>query len=206
MRNININCDFNSLPVNPSVALKNNTIFRGEKLNTEEGFNTDIDFRFEIAGVKLGLSLESAYKMSDDYVTLYAAYSFSAGCFDNTIAYSKRKLTNTGTESEEVTIVSDYLRNQEGPTYNNILSYDLNTNDYIDIVSMSLENFIGVDGKVSYAFNKMKDGSGNEKSNYLQFDVNYPMANYEVCASYVKQLEGAKEDYLTYGFVYSRNE
>ena len=193
--------EFNSVPINSLVALKNNTVFRGEKLNTEEGFNTDIDFRLEIAGVKLGLSIESAYKMTDDYVTLYAGYCFSAGVFDNTIAYTKRSLTNTGTDSEEITVITDYLKNKEGPTYTNSLSYDLDTNDYIDTVSVSLNGFMGVDGTVSYAFNKMKDGSGNEKPDYLQFDLSYNISNYDVCASYVKQLEGDKEDYLTYGIL-----
>jgi len=205
MRNININCDLNFLPLHPSIALKNNTIFRGEKLNNDEGFNTDIDFRFEIAGLKLGLSLESANKICDDYVTLYAAYSFSSSCFDNTILYTKRSLTNTGTETEEITLVTDYLRNQNGPTYTNSLTIDLDTNDYIDIVSISLENFIGIDGKASYAYNNMKDSLGNKKSNYLQIDLNCPFANYEICASYVKQLEGSEENYLTYGVVHSQN-
>jgi hypothetical protein len=140
MRNINLRYDFNSLPINPSVILKNNTVFRGKKINTNEGINTDIDLRFEIAGIKLGMSVESIYQSNDDFVTLYLAYSFSSEFYDNTLAYTKKSTTTTNSETEEVSIVTEYLRNCQGPTYINSFSYDLNTNDYIDIFSISLDN------------------------------------------------------------------
>ena len=203
MRNINLRCDFNSLPINPSVTLKNNTVFRGKKINTNEGINTDIDLRFEIAGIKLGMSVESIYQSNDDFVTLYLAYSFSSEFYDNTLAYTKKSTTTTNSETEEVSIVTEYLRNCQGPTYINSFSYDLNTNDYIDIFSISLDKLIGIDATVSFAYNNLKV-AGSKEPNYLQFDLNYPVDNYEVCTSYVKQLEGAEEEYLTYGTAYSR--
>lgn len=199
MRDISIKDKLDTIKINPSVSLKNNFIYRGQKINTDEGFNTDIDLRFKIGDINFGLSLESPNKVIDDYITFYATYSFSSfNNFDNTIVYSKRKLTNAGTETDEISLLTTYLREQNGPTYYNKLSYNIDTNDYIDIISVELSNLMGVGGRISYAFNKMKTGAV-EDPDYLQFDINYNISNYILDASYVKQLEGSEEDYLTYG-------
>ena len=107
MRDISIKDKLDTIKINPSVSLKNNFIYRGQKINTDEGFNTDIDLRFKIGDINFGLSLESPNKVIDDYITFYATYSFSSfNNFDNTIVYSKRKLSNAGTETDELSLLT----------------------------------------------------------------------------------------------------
>ena len=159
MRNINIEDSLRDLPfVHTNVPISNNSLFRGQKLNTSEGINSEIDFRFEIAGLKFGVQLDSIYQNTDDAVTTYASYNFDLLNLKNSIMYSRRYMTNSKTDTEEISLITEYLRDIEGPTYQNYLSYDLNSEEIIDIVSVSLD-LVGFKGKVSYGYNNLKDSS-----------------------------------------------
>lgn len=202
MRNINIEDSLRDLPfVHTNVAISNNSLFRGQKLNTSEGVNSEIDFRFEIAGLKFGVQLDSIYQNTDDAVTAYASYNFDLLNLKNSIMYSRRYMTNSKTDTEEISLITDYLRDNEGPTYQNYLSYDVNSREIIDIVSVSLDLF-GFKGKVSYGYNNLKDSSGNKNPDFFQADVSYLLKNYTIDGSIVKQLEGNNDEFTSIGITY----
>lgn len=205
MRNINTNNGFSGLPLNPYVEIKNSNMYRGKRVSSNnDEFNINVDFRFEIASIKLGVKVESISKSSDDVVTFYGAYQFDCGSWDNTLMGSKRILNCSDVEDTEVSLISDYLRHCEGPSYKNTFNYNLDTNKIHNLFSVSLDHFLGFNSSVSYGYTN-NEINGVKDSNYIQFDIDYQISNYDVCGSFVKQLEANEDEFIQYGLAYSKN-